>query len=69
MARYTIDLDEKFDQILNELVESTGSSTKADVIRKAVASYKFLKSETPNSVNNISITTKEGKVIKDIILP
>lgn len=69
MPRYTMDLDENFDQILNDLVKTTGASTKADVIRRAVASYKFLKSEAPENGKNVSITTKDGKIVKDVILP
>jgi hypothetical protein len=70
MPRYTIDFDDSFDKVLNDLVRSTGSSTKADVIRKAVASYKFLKTETPEaSEKKVSITSKDGQVLKDIVLP
>jgi hypothetical protein len=69
MPRYTIDLDENFDRVLNELVSTTGASTKADVIRRAVASYKFLKSQAPEDGNNVSITTKDGKILKDVVLP
>jgi len=71
MPRYTIDFDDKFDKLLEELIKSTGATTKADVIRRAVASYKFLKSEAPeaDSEHKVSITNKEGKIVKDIVLP
>ena len=70
MPRYTIDFDDNFDKLLSELVKSTGATTKADVIRRAVASYKFLKSEAPETEEKkVSITTKDGKIVKDIILP
>jgi len=70
MPRYTIDVDDNFDQTLNELVRTTPATTKADVIRRAVASYKYLKDEAPtNGDNKVSITKKDGAVIKDVILP
>lgn len=43
MPRYTIDFDKEFDKTLSDLVASTDATTKADVIRRAVASYSFLK--------------------------
>lgn len=67
MPRYTIDVDDNFDQTLNDLVKSTQATTKADVIRRAVASYKYLQSETPGD-HKVSIT-KGGKILKDVVLP
>jgi hypothetical protein len=70
MPRYTIDFDESFDKALNDLVRSTGATTKADVIRRAVASYRVLKTETPDTGDKkVSITNKAGKVVKEIVLP
>jgi hypothetical protein len=69
MPRYTIDFDDKFDDALNSLVNSTQATTKADVIRRAVASYKYLKDETSNDNANLSITRTDGSVIKDVVLP
>ena len=70
MPRYTIDFDDNFDKTLNELVRTTGATTKADVIRKAVASYKFLKSEAPETEDKkVSITKKDGTIVKDVVLP
>ena len=45
MPRYTIDFDEEFDKTLTELVKKTDATTKADVIRRAVASYSYLKKQ------------------------
>jgi hypothetical protein len=67
MARFTIDTDQQFDQNLNDLVKMTGG-TKADVLRKALATYKYLKSEDQDPQSKVSIT-KEGTVVKDVILP
>jgi hypothetical protein len=68
MARFTIDTDQQFDQNLNDLVNMTGG-TKADVLRKALATYKYLKTEDQQPQNKVSITTKDNVVVKDVILP
>jgi hypothetical protein len=68
MARFTIDTDNQFDQNLTDLVNMTGG-TKADVLRKAVATYKYLKTEDQQPENKVSITNKQNAVVKDVILP
>jgi len=68
MARFTIDTDQQFDKNLADLVKITGG-TKADVLRKALATYKYLKSEDQDPQNKVSITNKNGDVLKDVILP
>jgi hypothetical protein len=68
MPRYTIDLDDQFNETLTSLANG---GNKADVIRKAVASYQYLKSEVPNSQsgNRVAITDANGNVQKVVILP
>ncbi|MGO9336124.1 MAG: hypothetical protein ACLPLR_01620 [Terriglobales bacterium] len=68
MARFTIDTDQQFDQNLTDLVNMTGG-TKADVLRKALATYKYLKTEDQQPQNKVSITNKDNAVVKDVILP
>jgi hypothetical protein len=68
MARFTIDTDQQFDQNLNDLVNMTGG-TKADVLRKALATYKYLKTEGQQPQNKVSITNADNQVVKDVILP
>jgi hypothetical protein len=67
MARFTIDTDQQFDQNLDELVKLTGG-TKADVLRKALATYKYLKTEDQQADNKVSITNKDNVVLKDVVL-
>jgi hypothetical protein len=43
--------------------------TKADVIRKALATYKYLKTENQQRQNKVSITNKDNVVLNDVILP
>lgn len=68
MPRYTIDLDDDFDRKLTELQSQTGSSSKADVIRKAVASYDYLKRQVAEQDNTVSIT-RDNEILKDVVLP
>jgi len=67
MPRYTIDFDDNFDKALTELTNSTDAKTKAEVIRRAVASYKYLKNQESGD-SKVSVT-KDGKIVKDVILP
>lgn len=69
MAKYTIDFDDAFNHTLEELKDTTDATTKADVIRRAVAAYKVLKSESSPQDQKISVTTSDGKILKDILLP
>ncbi len=68
MPRFTIDIDDKFNNVLSELAKGT---TKADVIRRAVASYQYLKAETSGQASDkrISITDAAGNIQKDVVLP
>jgi predicted transcriptional regulator len=70
MARYTVDFNESFDKLLSELAKEKGM-TKAEIIRRAISSYAFLENEVNINDKNrkLSITDKEGQVIKDILLP
>jgi hypothetical protein len=71
VAKYTIDFDDTFDDTLTGLKQGslTDAKTKAEVIRRAVATYKALKSETAEG-GEITITDKKtGKIKKSIIIP
>ena len=67
MPRFTIDIDSKFDNALASLVDGTDATTKADVIRRAVASYKYLKDNLKDG-EPVSIMDKDGN-IKQVMLP
>ena len=70
MPRYTIDVDDQFNKMLEDLAKSKGS-TKAEVIRNAVSTYSYLQNEAPASdpSKNVSITDGQGQIVKDVILP
>ena len=69
MPRYTIDFDNDFDKTLTELVKTTDATTKADVIRRAVASYSYLKKQQRANKDAKVVITDADKVIKEIVLP
>jgi hypothetical protein len=67
MSRYTIDLSNDIDSLLDQLAKSK-QTTKAEVIRRALASYGYL-SKQGGEGRKVSITDDKDKVIKDLILP
>lgn len=69
MPRYTIDFDKDFDKTLSELVDTTDATTKADVIRRAVASYSYLKKQQRENKDAKIVLTDDGKMKKEIVLP
>ena len=70
MNRLTFDVDDKFDKTLDDLVNDTNqlSGTKADVVRRAVATYKYLKDKEKEG-NKIAITDQSGEVTQKVELP
>ena len=67
MPKYTIDFDEAFDKTLSKLRDMTDATTKADVIRRSVSSYKVLKEMKGGE--KILIADKNGKILREIVLP
>jgi predicted transcriptional regulator len=68
MPKLTIEFSDKMNEILNDLANEK-ETTKVDVLRRAVALYKYLDSEqTKDEANKVSIT-RDGKAVKDIVLP
>jgi len=69
VPRYTIDFNDKFDKTLSDLLESTDATTKADVIRRAVASYSYLKKAQQENKDAKIVVTDNAKLHKEIVLP
>lgn len=69
MPRYTIDFDDDFDKTLTDLIGTTDATTKADVIRRAVASYSYLKKQQRANKDAKVVITSDDKIIKEIVLP
>ena len=68
MPKLTIRFGEKTDKLLKELAEEKGT-TKTEIIRRALVTYKYLDDETKDSASTVSITSRDNKTIKDVILP
>lgn len=66
--RLTLDIDDKFNKNLTEMASG---STKAEVIRRALVTYQYLKSQVPDQSSGlrVSITDAEGNIKRDVILP
>ena len=70
MPRFTIDIDDKFNETLNNLVKDTSASTKAEVIRNAVAVYSYLKANAKPEAGGmqvVSMPTKNGETAQVMI--
>ena len=65
MAVTTFNIDEKMRQTLEELKEHFGASSKAEVLRKAVA---LLKIATESEAADGSITIRKNDVDQKIII-
>lgn len=65
MAKYTIDLGEDANKQLDEVAKEKGM-TKADVIRRAVATYVTVNREVKNG-NRLTISNSEDRVIKELV--
>lgn len=68
MPKLTVEFNDKMNEILEQLAEEKGT-TKVDVLRRAVALYKYLESEQNEDEDKRVSITKDGKALKDIVLP
>lgn len=62
MPRFTIDIDDRFNDTLSNLVKESSATSKAEVIRNAVAVYSYLKSNTAAQDGSqvVTVATKNG---------
>jgi len=68
MPKLTVEFNDKMNEILEQLADEKGT-TKVDVLRRAVALYKYLDSEQKEDESKKVSITQDGKAIKDIVLP
>ena len=59
---------ERLHDLLKQMAAEKGT-TKTEIIRRALMTYKYLDDETKDGEKRVSITSKEDKSIKDVILP
>ena len=70
MPKMTIKFGTDADKMLKELAADK-RTTKADIIRRALMTYKYLNNEIADGEHSVSITSTAPtkKTIKDVILP
>jgi predicted transcriptional regulator len=68
MPKLTVEFSDKMNDILQGLADEK-DTTKVDVLRRAVALYKYLESEQKEDKGNRVSITKNGRAVKDIVLP
>ena len=64
MAKLTVEFSGKTEEILKELAAEAGTS-KVDVLRRALALYKYAVDETKEG-KRISVT-KDNEILKDVV--
>lgn len=64
MAKYTLDLGREFEQQLNEIAKAKDLS-KAEVIRRAVATYVVLNREAANG-KKVVIQNEQGEPVTQL---
>ncbi len=67
MPKLTVEFNDKMNATLEQLAEEKGT-TKVDVLRRAVALYKYLDAEQQGGNKKVSITENDN-ILKDIVLP
>lgn len=67
MARLTVQFPDATNEVLTELSEKDQVS-KTEIIRRALAVYKYLETETRDGKHKVAIIDENGKVVKEILI-
>lgn len=68
MPKLTIQFGDEMDKLLKDLA-SEKHTTQTEIIRRALATYKYLNDELKDEDKRISVRTENKKTIKDVIIP
>ena len=69
MPKLTVQFGDQMNKLLKELATEKGT-TKTEIIRRALAMYRYLDKETSDGTKRVSVTSaKTDKILKDVILP
>jgi len=68
MKTFTVSIDERLDRALDELKESMGKTSRAEVFRLAVTLLKIA-DEARQEGLKLAIADKQGKVQREILIP
>lgn len=67
MPKLTVEFNERINQMLEELA-AKDETTKVDVIRRALALYKYVEEEVGKGDHRRLAIAEDEKVIKEIVL-
>lgn len=67
MSRLTLDLGPQFDKVLADLAKSR-EMPKAEIIRRAVASYAYL-SDAYEAGKKINLIDEQNRTVQEVLLP
>lgn len=67
MARLTVQFPEQTSAILTELA-ARDEMSKTEVLRRALALYRYLEKETRDGKHSLAITDEDGKIVKEIVI-
>jgi Arc/MetJ-type ribon-helix-helix transcriptional regulator len=68
MKTFTVSIDERLDRALDELKQSLGKTSRAEVFRLAVTLLKIA-DEARQEGLKLAIADKQGKVQREILIP
>jgi metal-responsive CopG/Arc/MetJ family transcriptional regulator len=68
MKTFTVSIDERLDRALDELKESMGKTSRAEVFRLAITLLKVA-DEARQEGLKVTISDKQGKVHREILIP
>lgn len=66
--KLTVEFSDDLAQRIGRLADKKGVS-KVDVLRRAIALYDYAESEAGSGTDKSLSITKDGKAVKDIVLP
>lgn len=67
MPKLTVEFNERVNQMLEELAVRE-ETTKVDIIRRALALYRYVEDEVGESEKRRLAITEDDKVVKEIVL-
>ena len=67
MAKFTVTFGPDSDEVLERLASQAGS-TKAEIVKRALALYNYAETETKNNPKRKLAMTEDGVPVRDIIL-
>lgn len=67
MARLTVQFPEATSEALAEMSQKE-QVPKTEILRRALALYRYLEKETRDGKHKIAIADEDGKVVKEILI-